>query len=154
MSRMRQSLGQGLRFTLHLLRTVEDILGKTTPLGKPDALGLARRIEPRILIQPIVPIVHRIAAKQAAIPPGDHALGADLQSRRHFFECQQALLAQPIIPRFELVFTAETRNDATVESLPTSGQCPAAIQDFHDLLIGVMIGQSINLGDNLCRRCS
>jgi hypothetical protein len=23
-----------------------------------------------------------------------------------------------------------------------------------DLLIGVMIGQSINLGDNLCRRCS
>jgi hypothetical protein len=53
-----------------------------------------------------------------------------------------------------LVFTAQTRYDATVESLPASRQCPALIQDFHDLLIGVIIGQSINLGDNLCRRCS
>jgi hypothetical protein len=52
-----------------------------------------------------------------------------------------------------LVFRAETRDDTAVESLPASGQCPAAIQDFHDLLIGVMIGQSINLGDNLCWRC-
>ena len=79
---------QGLRFILHLLRTVEDILGKTPPLGEPDALGLARRIGSRILIQPIVPIIHRIAAKQAVVPPGDHAFGADLQSFRHFFECQ------------------------------------------------------------------
>src|SRR5207253_11218236 len=108
---------------------------ETTPFSELHALGLAWWIWAGILIQPIVPIVHRIAAKQAAIPPGDHALGADVQSRRHFFERQQALLAQPIIPRFELVFTAETRDDTTVESLPASRQCPALIQDFHDLLI-------------------
>jgi len=39
-------------------------------------------------IEPIVPILHWIAAKQSVVPPGDHALGADVQSFRYFFECQ------------------------------------------------------------------
>jgi hypothetical protein len=56
------------------------------------------------------------------IPPGDHAFGAYVQSLRHFFERQQAFLAKPIIPRFDLVFTAEARDDSTVESLPATVQ--------------------------------
>jgi len=53
----------------------------------------------------------------------------------------------------ELVFTAEARDDSTIESLPTTGQRPALIQDFHDLLIGVIIGQSINFSNDLRRCC-
>jgi hypothetical protein len=53
-----------------------------------------------------------------------------------------------------LVLTAEARDDTAVETLPTSGQCTTLIQDSHDLFIGAMIGQSINLGDNLCWCCS
>ena len=60
--------------------------GKATPFGEFDALCFSRWIGPGILIQPVVSIIHRIAAKQATIPPGDHALGTDVQSRRHFFE--------------------------------------------------------------------
>src|SRR5664279_3638337 len=85
--------GQGLRFILHLLRTADDILWKAPPFGEPDALCFARRIGSGILIQPVVSIVHRIAVEQAVVPPSDHTLGTDVQSRRHFFECQQALLA-------------------------------------------------------------
>src|SRR5713226_4146069 len=51
-------------------------------------------------------------------------------------------------------YSRRRRDDTAIEALPASRQCPALIQDFHDLLIGVMIGQSINLGDSLCRRCS
>jgi hypothetical protein len=83
-----QPPGEGLRFILHLLRTADDILWKASPFGEPDALRFARWVGSWILIQPVVSIVHRIAAKQATIPPGDHALGADVQSFRHFFECQ------------------------------------------------------------------
>ena len=32
---------------------------------------------PGILIQPVVSVVHRITAKQAVVPPGDHAFGID-----------------------------------------------------------------------------
>ena len=78
--------GQGLRFILHLLRTVENVLWETPTFGEFDALCFSRRIGSWILIQPVVSIIHRIAAKQAVIPPGDHALGADVQSHRHFFE--------------------------------------------------------------------
>jgi hypothetical protein len=38
-----------------------------------------------------------------------------------------------VIPRFELVFSTEARDDSTIESLPTTGQRPALIQDFHEL---------------------
>ena len=47
----------------------------TPTFGEFDALCFSRRIGSWILIQPVVSIIHRIAAKQAAIPPGDHALG-------------------------------------------------------------------------------
>src|SRR5262249_29504463 len=87
------SLVQCLRFILHLLRTSESILRESPTFGEFDALCLSRWVGSWILVQPVASIVHQIAAKQATIPPGDHALGADVQSRRHFFERQQALFA-------------------------------------------------------------
>src|SRR5215813_6659108 len=51
-----------------------------------------------------------------------------------------------------MVFAAETRDDSTVEAVPTAGQRSALIQDSHDLLVGVIISQSINLSNDL-RRC-
>src|SRR5215470_16327427 len=89
----RKSIRQCLRFILHLLRTSESILRESPTFGEFDALCLSRWVGSWILVQPVASIVHQIAAKQATIPPGDHALGADVHSRRHFFERQQALFA-------------------------------------------------------------
>jgi hypothetical protein len=72
-------MAKGPRFILHLLRTVDDVLREKPPFGEFDTLCLSRWIGAGSLIEPVVSIIHRIAAKQAVIPPSDHALGADVQ---------------------------------------------------------------------------
>jgi hypothetical protein len=74
------------------------------------------------------------------VPPGDYALGIDLESLRHFLKREQSLFSQPIIARLEVVFAAESGNDATVEPLTATGQGSAFVQNLHDLLVGVMLG--------------
>jgi len=71
----------------------DDILWETPSFGEFDALCLSRRIGSGILIQPVIPIIHGIAAKHAMVAPGDYAFRVDVQSGGHFFERQQALLA-------------------------------------------------------------
>ena len=46
----RQPVGQGLRFILHLLRTVDYVFWEATPFGELDALCLARRIRSGIFV--------------------------------------------------------------------------------------------------------
>jgi hypothetical protein len=55
------------------------------------------------------------------VPPGDNALGIDIESLRHFLKREQSFFSQSIIARLEVVVMAESGDDATVEPLTAAG---------------------------------
>src|ERR1043166_4579396 len=96
-------------------------------------------------------VVEALGIEQSATAPILDGGCRHTELRRHLRQSEHAFLTQAIAEALEPVVPTEPEHHSRIECQPLSRYVALCVQPIGDLLVGMLIEQSINFGDHSCR---
>lgn len=121
------------------------------PLARPFVLVLCWGGVARWRVEAVAAVVVRHSLQDPSLSPACHGRFPDPRCLRDLFAGQHTCLPKPRIAVLEPVAADEAPDDRLVEGLAFPGARALGVDDPGDLGGGVMIEESVDLGQNGCR---